>query len=239
MGLFDFIKRKLAPVSPVSRAPSASEPIAVKNINPENHSPDNITGRLERAGYFKYNDIRDLPRLKHEIGLGLARDGQLSFVAMASPESRGLDRRYYWLDNEDLFEELGMQDMLQTMNPFFEQLRVQMVITDHVEEYDSKNQWVDQSLSINGKPYQIFHHFKGYGWGEAAQRFTEMINDQLSSQQCDERLYLVNSGNDGRAIFLTSELYTLLREYISDPNERPLTTKEFCQINNVEFFTFD
>ena len=61
-----------------------------------------------------------------------------------------------------------------------------------------------------------------------------MINDQLAILGSDERLYLINGGNDGRAVFLTERLRTLISGFIKDQGERPMDVEEWCRVNAVE-----
>lgn len=61
-----------------------------------------------------------------------------------------------------------------------------------------------------------------FGWGEAAQRFAEMINDQLQIQGKDERLYLIDAANEGTAVFLTEKQFGIIDELLPDGGPKPL-----------------
>jgi hypothetical protein len=85
---------------------------------------------------------------------------------------------------------------------------------------------LNHTITINNKKYIIFEKFKGYGWGEAAQRFADIINDQLQLQGSAERIYLASGGNDGRAIFLTENQFNLLDPVLKGENDRPLKVED-------------
>lgn len=140
--------------------------------------------------------------------------------------------RHYILDGEDLFEQGGIIDSLKGMKPLFEKMNIQFEISDHLEEYDTENQWVNHEISINGKKYIIFDKFEAHGWGEVAQRFADMINDQL--QGSEEKIYLINCVNDGKVIFLTDEQFYLLSALIKDSNEKPLSVGDWCDVMLVQ-----
>lgn len=108
-----------------------------------------------------------------------------------------------------------------------------MEISAQWQEYDIDNQWVNHEITINGRRYIIFDKFKGYGWGEAAQRFADMINNQLELQGSDERFYLINGGNDGRAVFLTEKQFMLLDSLIASSYEKPLKMEQWCDVMSV------
>ncbi len=240
MGILDFFK-KYQPRPHISSTTSTNTDSKPAGQSPPDllselkvTSPRAITDELERAGYFIYDDPEDLPQLKEEIGEGLAKDGLLPVVETGTTKSRELDRRNYWLDGEDLFEEEGVIDVLERMSVFFNRAGVRMEPGEHIEFISQNDGW-NRSMVLNDKKYEHFNEFNGAGWGEAAQRFADMLNDQLALQQSDERLYLINGGNDGRAVFLTLPLLEILRKYISDPEWQPMPTPEWCRFNNVEF----
>jgi hypothetical protein len=83
------------------------------------------------------------------------------------------------------------------------------------------------------KNYIIFKDFNDYGWGEAAQRFAEIINEQLELQNIDERFYLINGGNDGNAVYLTNAQFDLL-DPILKGSDRPLRVEDWCRVNQVD-----
>ena len=193
-----------------------------------------VVQQLEQLGYYKYAAPGDIPALKEDLITAMAKHGILSTVEVRVPPFTPLDYRYYGFDGETLFEEGGFTDKLEDMQPLFEKMGFDIKITAHVEECGLPNGYLDHSITINGKNYIIFEYFEGYGWGEAAQRFAEIINDQLELQQKDERLYLINGANDGTAIFLTEPQFNLLDAFLKDEQWRPLKVNDWCRIFKVD-----
>lgn len=228
MSFFDRFKKKPAPgpETPIAKqSPGDRLPITVM-------TPDQVIAQLEKLDYFVYADPADLNQLKDELGQGLAEEHYFPFVEVGRPRYQGIDPRQFNLDNETLFEQGGILEALTEMTPLFGKMNIKMEITDHVEVCD---RWtgLDHRITLNGKPYTIFDHWEGYGWGESAQRFTDMVNDQLSLQNSVERLYLIQGAEDGRAVFLTPEQYALVRPLIDDIRECPLPTQEWCEVWGV------
>ena len=193
---------------------------------------DQVSAGLENLGYFIYADPTHLQRLKTEIGKGLAEDHYLPYVEGDRPSYLTLDPRHYILDNETLFELGGIVESLEEMAPLFAKMKIRMEIADHYEEYDQET-GLDHRITLNGKPYTIFHQWPGYGWCEAAQRFADIVNDQLKLQGSSERFYLIHGSNDGRGVFLTPELHTLIRPLIEDINECPQPTREWSEYAGI------
>ena len=48
-----------------------------------------------------------------------------------------------------------------------------------------------------------------------------MINDQLERQYSDERPFIIDEGNESRALFLTEEQYQLIDTFTKTQKERP------------------
>lgn len=150
-----------------------------------------VVDNLERLDYYKYANTTDLDTLKNDLISSLAEYGVLSTI-YDEKNFIPFDNRLFLFDGETLFEEGGFMDAINSMQPLFTKLNLKFEITNHLEEWDSQNKWLNHSIVINGTEYVVFKNFKDYGWGEAAQRFAEIINDQLKSQNINERLYLIN-----------------------------------------------
>jgi hypothetical protein len=223
MGLFDFFRKK-------NNQPSATP----GNSPMPSSDPSEVAGKLESLGYFKYADAGDIESLKAEIGGGLAKENYLPFVDNGGEWAVSRDLRHYFMDGEDLFEEGGIVEMLQHMDGTFRKLNISLAISSHIEDYDKTKGGLSHRITINGQPYVLFDQFDGYGWGEAAQRFADMVNDQLALQGAEERLYLIGGGNDGRAVFLTESQQAFISAFIKDRNEKPLAVGEWCKIMSVE-----
>ena len=223
MGLFDFFKKKKNTSPESSKAQKSFE----DNIK-------TIVQKLEALGYFKYTDKNDIDEIKAEVYNSLKQDGLLSTVWREEKPYNSKDYRHYELDNETLFEPDGFTNYLKDFEHFFSVIGFNLVITNHIEEWDEEHECVNHSITINGKDYIIFKNFKGYGWGEAAQRFAEILNDQLAIQGKDERIYLSSGGNDGRAIVLTEAQFNLLDPILKHQTERPLRIDDWCKVMQVK-----
>lgn len=194
---------------------------------------DEIVNSMQNLGYFKYTATENIDELKKEIALGLTGHQYLRTIHESDKPYNSKDFRHYSLDGEDLYEKDGFVDKINEMGVTFDKLKVNMTITNHFEEWDEKNKWLNHTISINNKEYIIFKNFKETGWGEAAQRFAEIINDQLELQGSDERLYLANGGNEGEAVFLTEAQFDLLDPILKSEIDRPLRIKDWCRIMHV------
>lgn len=197
----------------------------------KHQTTDQLIAELEKLGYFTYTDPQHVQQLKTELATNLPQ-GFIPYAEEGAPPYKGIDPRYYTLDNETLYEQGGIIDSFKEMAPLFAKMNVRMEISDHYEKWDQET-GLDHRITLNGKPYTIFHQWNAYGWCEAAQRFADIVNDALAAQGSNERMYLVNGSNDGRAIFLTPELHALIRALISDINECPLPTREWCEFAGI------
>jgi hypothetical protein len=190
-----------------------------------------VVKQLEDLGYYKYADTNDVDTLRKDLISSLSGYSVLSTV-YNEKTFIPLDNRLFMFDGETLFEQDGFMDVINGMRPLFNRMSFKVDITDHVEEGDNK--WVNHRVTINGKRYIIFANFEGYGWGEAAQRFAEIINDQLELQNKDERLYLINGGNDGTSIYLTDEQFNLIDSILKDERWKPLKVERWCKVFEVD-----
>jgi hypothetical protein len=214
MGLFDLFKKK--PIALVSDE---------KRIN-------DILIKLEELGYFKYANPADLEELKTEVYNSL-KSNFLSTIWNEEKPYNSKDYRHYSLDNETLFEEGGFTDYLKDFDHLFKIIGLKLDIKNHVEEWN-ENESVNHTITINNKDYVIFKNFKGYGWGEASERFAEILNDQLKIQGKDERIFLASGGNDGQAIVLTEAQFNLLDPVLKNPHYRPLRIEDWCRVMEVK-----
>lgn len=195
---------------------------------------EKIVDSLETLGYFKYTDPANVDTLRKELLNGLKED-YLSTIYEEEKPYNSKDYRHYDLDGETIYEQGGFVEKIEEMQVVFKKMNIVMKIDNHIEDWNEKRKWLNHRITINGKEYIIFKNFSsGYGWGEAAQRFAEIVNDQLELQKSDERLFLVNAGNDGDAVFLTTSQYELLDTVFKDRTNRPLEVKKWCKAMQVD-----
>ena len=112
-------------------------------------------------------------------------------------------------------------------------------ISNHFEEWDEKNKWLNHKITINGTEYTIFRNFSDYGWGEAPFRIAQILNIELQKQKIDEQIYLVNGGNDGRLAILSNTQYQLIYKIYKDNNWKPLEINEWAKVSKIDIKKFD
>ena len=187
--------------------------------------------QLMDLGYYKYATENDVEELKNDLVESIAQHNVLSTVYGENLLPK--DYRHYMCDGETVYEEGGIIEILSELQRTFNKIGLIIEISNHHEIWDSENNWLDHWITINGKEYIIFKHFKDYGWGEAVMRLAEILNEQLQIQDKDEQIYLINGGNDGGLIFLTDEQYTLISTRLKDDQWRPLPVKDWCRVMQV------
>lgn len=137
------------------------------------------------------------------------------------------DFRYYFCDGEEIFEEGGIRELLNELKPVFEKMNFRCIVTNHIEEWDDKNQWLNHKITINGTEYVILKNYTGNdGWGEVPFRIAQILNIELRKQNINEQIYLVNGGNDGRLALLSKAQYELIYKTYKDDNWKPLEINE-------------
>lgn len=194
--------------------------------------------RLEDLGYFKYADHSDLNALKENMLNSYDPDGELLTI-LDERTNTPKDYRYYMCDGEEVYEEGGITTLLSQIKPTFEKINFVCNVTNHFEEWDDQNQWLNHRITINGTEYVVFKNFKELGWGEAPKRISEILNIELSKQGIDERIFLASGGNDGRLVFLTDELYKYIYSVYKNPNWKPLELDEWAKTIGVKPMKLD
>jgi hypothetical protein len=211
LGLFSFNN-----VVPETALSNSSEPESEKFVE-----------NLDKLGYFKYADKNNVKKLKDIMIEEWDPNSELSSIW--DEKGMPLDFRYYYCDGEILFEEGGIIDMLNDLKPTFQKIGFTCKISSHFEKWDEANKSLDHRITINDTEYVIFKDFKGTGWQESAFRLAEILNTELEKQNIDERIYLVSSGNDGRLIFLTDELYQYIYSVYKNRSWKPLAINEWAK----------
>lgn len=196
-------------------------------------SPNEFVNKLTVLGYFKYADKENVERLKNNLIENYDPGNEL--VSLWDDKTGApLDYRYYWCDGETVFEQGGFTALLEQVKPTFDKIGLKINVTDHFEEWDTKNEWLNHRITINGTEYVIFKNFRGYGWGEAAARFAQIINQEAEKQSIPEKVYLASGGNDGRLIFLTTEQYDYIYSIYINKLWKPLEVSEWMKVMGVK-----
>jgi hypothetical protein len=194
--------------------------------------------RLTDLGYFKYADSKDVDTLqKHLIK---EYDPTNEFVSIWDEyTSRPKDYRYYFCDNETLFEEGGFTEILKDLMPTFDKIHLTIKVTDQYEVWDNNKKWLNHTITINGTKYAVFKNFTEMGWGEAVQRLVEILNSELAKQNKEDRFYPVSGGNDGRIILLSDEQFNHIDSVYKNPNWKPLRLTDWCKAMGVKYMSVD
>lgn|SRR5690554_312803 len=194
--------------------------------------------KLDELGYFKYADNSDLDSLKTTFIKEFDPTAELTSI-WDDNTHLPKDYRYYFCDGEEVYEQGGIIGLLNDLKPVFNKMNFKCEITNHFEEWDEKNKWLNHKITINGTEYIIFKNFKDYGWGEAPFRIAQILNRELTKQNIDEQIYLVNGGNDGRLAVLSKEQYELIYKTYKDNNWKPLEIHKWADISKLNIKKFD
>lgn len=194
--------------------------------------------QLEELGYFKYADNSDLDSLKANFIKEFEPTAELTSI-WDDNSNLPKDYRYYFCDGEAIYEQGGIIELLKELSIVFEKMNFKCNITNHLEEWDEKDKWLNHKLTINGTEYIIFKNFKDYGWGEATFRIAQILNKEFTKQNIDEQIYLVNGGNDCRLALLTKEQYELIYKTYKDNNWKPLEIHEWAYNSKLNIKKYD
>ncbi len=228
-GLFLFKKK-----STDTSKTRASIPATQYNID----DAEKFVKRLTELEYFKYADPKDIDTLqKHMIKEYDPTNELVSIWDEHTPTPK--DFRYYFCDNETLFEEGGLTDILKDLRPTFDKIGLAINVTDHYEVWDNTKKWLNHTITINGTKYIVFKNFTEMGWGEAVQRLVEILNSELTKQNKEDRVYPVSGGNDGRIIFLSDEQFKYIDSVYKNPNWKPLRLMDWCKAMGVKYMSVD
>ncbi|MFT7012098.1 MAG: hypothetical protein ACJA2M_003052 [Polaribacter sp.] len=196
-------------------------------------SAKEFVAELEKLGYYKYADKKNIDSLKNDLIENYDPTNELVSI-WDDDTGLPLDYRYYWCDGETVYEQGGYTEMLEQVKPTFDKIGLKIKVTDHFEEWDNKKKWLNHRITINGTEYVIFKNFKETGWGEAVMRFAEIINAEAEKQSIDERIFLASGGNDGRLIFLTDELYNYIYSVYNNDQWKPLEVSEWAKAMGIK-----
>jgi hypothetical protein len=211
-----------------------------KDKNKVSNSTDKITGKtvieeLEVADFFKITDKSRLSEVKNymissfeknQYFGGLTYEDSIIFI----------DHRFYFIDQEELFEIGGLVKYLNEIKRTFNLLNLKLEISneDNHEETFSNNFW-EHTVELNKKKYTAFKgDMDENSWGIAMLNFAKMINNELSFQKSKEQVYLIYEGNGGMLVFLTPEIFEIVKKYYPDDSNRPMIIeawKKYYKIN--------
>jgi hypothetical protein len=193
--------------------------------------PKEFVQKLENLGYFRMTTENELDSSKTYL-LSMYKDYQLFDGKSFHNSLYNVDYRFYVLDGEELYEEDGLTTYLDDVKRTLTKLGVTL---NYEKEYvritgDS----LYHTIRLNGTEYVAYSGvYDEYSWCMAAYHFANMINTELEKQKSNERIYLINSGNDGRLVFLSPKIYRFVQSKLPKDDERPMEPKEWLSYNGI------
>lgn len=161
---------------------------------------------LERLGYYKYIAPNLVAELKIESLIHNYLFGWEETV------------RDYSTDAEDLAEG-GIHTFLTKIIVFLAMQGARIKVTD--ERFTDEGYWI----TVNGMEYEIYSAAELASeniWELATVRTFTIVNIALREAQSDERVYILNGGNDLHAVFLTDAMHdAIIRSGVLLSNDLP------------------
>lgn len=198
-----------------------------KTSKPEKVEGRFIVERLDEVGYFALTDSTNLDIVKKDVAESYDKLSYFGGV-LSDTTLHCLDNRFYWIDSETLFEFDGLWGYLDEVKNTFERLGLKLEYENYAVGLDVDNpDYIKCSIDLNGKKYIAFEgNADMMSWEIAFRNFVEMLNDQLRLQGSKEQVYMVYTGNDSQIVFLTDEMYKIVREYYPNDDNLPRSLEE-------------
>ncbi|KRD63589.1 hypothetical protein ASE40_21530 [Flavobacterium sp. Root935] len=199
-----------------------------QNKNSDNNikklSGKEIVAELNRLNFFNLTDKKDLKITKEAFKKSY---DELSFFEGHMKEDLSFtDNRFYFIDSETLFEGEGLIQYLETIKISFDKLNLKLLISEEFENQTDKH--LLHKIKLNGNEYVAFDdNFGDHDWTIAYLNFIEMLNNELKIQGSEEQFYPISSGNDGRTVLLTRDLFEFVKENYPDDWEHPKNINEW------------
>ena len=194
-----------------------------------------VIGQLESASFFNITDEDKIGEAKtdmissydkHDYFGGFTYTDSLAYV----------DHRFYFVDQEELFEIGGLTKYLNDVKTTFNLLGLKLEFTNENNHEESfKGNFWEHTIELNGNEYTAFKGEIGVSsWGIAMVNFAIMLNDQLKLQNSDEQVYLIYSGNDGMLVFLTPQMFVVVEKNYPDEYNRPMTVQQWKKYYKID-----
>lgn len=182
---------------------------------------------LDEVGYFALTDSANLNAVKKDVAESYEKLSYFGGV-LSDTSLHCLDNRFYWIDSETLFEVGGLTEYLDQIKNTFSRLGLKLEYTDEKNIFDEKNEnYWKHTIVLNDREYTAFDgEMDMMSWEMAFRYFVEMLNDQLRLQGSKEQIYMVYTGNDSQIVFLTDEMYRVVKEYYPDDENLPRSLEE-------------
>lgn len=109
-------------------------------IVPSQNKGEQFVLELTELGYFQYMDKVYIEAVKQEKINGYNEYETLIPTDFYQNNATPKDYRFYHCDGERVYEQGGIIELLKTLTPTFEKIDFKYKITNHTEEWDTKNQ---------------------------------------------------------------------------------------------------
>jgi|GEM_PF-5656341 len=176
---------------------------------------EQIITQLERLGYFKYTEPGFLEEIREDLWFGF-KTGTFNPTTFETPPFHGKEYRYFSLDFSEIEDLNSIVDLLQELEVLFSRNGLKILIQDNS----------DDTLRINEKSY-FFPDSRDLH--TLVYHLAELLNDQLTLQQSENRCYLVSDGMDTGGILLTPALQIIFETHLEDETEIPLLPDEWLK----------
>ena len=174
---------------------------------------------LEDLGYFKHLNPEQHERRRRAF---LEQGWNALF--------NGPPHRMNPADAEDLAKG-GVGEFVTLIAPFLRAERVRLPVIRDDHSTNGYTVWAGEEPHVMYSREEMardnIHDEPGLTWGLSVARSFKLVNSWLAGARSSERLYAVSGGNDVFGIFLTPELFQLIRKHPdASPEDSPYEPNE-------------
>ena len=171
-----------------------------------------FTDKLDKVNYFEFTDSNEKKELVNSIQTFYNKTGSFSTTYK---NDKSTCNKYFFCDNEDLFEHGGFKSQLQYMRNGFEK----------VVDFNRLLTSTPESFNFEANPKS--------NWNDAVVEFTNFVNQFLLSEKSEYNIYPANAGNEGLMYILSEQQFCLLNKHIDDRPVRPQNIESWNRIYNT------
>jgi len=171
-----------------------------------------FTDKLNKVNYFEFTDSNEKKELVNSIQSFYNTTGSFSTTYK---NDKSTCNKYFFCDNEDLFEHGGFKSQLQYMKNGLEK----------VVDFNKLLISTPESFNFEANPKS--------NWNDAVVEFTNLVNQFLQSEKSKYNIYPANAGNEGLMYILSEQQFSLLNKHIDDRPVRPQNIESWNRIYNT------
>jgi hypothetical protein len=180
----------------------------------QNNTITTLLNSLEKLDFYKYTPASEINRIKSES----RKTGDI----FGGPSVQ----RMYHADAEDIAEGYAFA-FIEEIQAFLEILGVHIHTIDQVFENDK-----DYTLTIDDEMFILYLDKEADTlhdlWEITTIRVFGIVNHLLISAKSTERIYMLYGGNDCHAVFLTAEMFQIIKDSKALPeSEIPLPIQPY------------